>query len=109
MMDIKRALLQLQVFDQKTSATRGNKFSGSGIEKEIMSEQQLAEELHRPIITKFKKREVKSLIIDNTWSADLGDMQLISKLNKKLILYYVLLIISVNTHGLLLWKIKHII
>ena len=74
-----------------------------------MSEQQLAEELHRPIITKFKKREVKSLIIDNTWSADLGDMQLISKLNKKLILYYVLLIISVNTHGLLLWKIKHII
>ena len=102
MMDIKRALLQLQVFDQKTSATRGNKFSGSGIEKENMSEQQLAEELHRPIITKFKKREVKSRIIDNTWSADPGDMQLISKLNKKLILYYVLLIISVNTHGLLL-------
>ena len=48
-----------------------------------MSEQQLAEELHRPIITKFKKREVKSLFIDNIWGADLGDLQLISKLNKK--------------------------
>ena len=44
--------------------------------------QQLAEELHKPIIKKFKKTKVYSAFKDNIWSADLADMQLISKLNK---------------------------
>ena len=44
-----------------------------------MSDQQLAEELHKPNIRKFKKRKVQSLFIDNIWGADLADMQLISK------------------------------
>ena len=47
-----------------------------------MSDQQLAEELHKPIIRKFKKREVQSPFIDNIWGADLADMQLKSKFNK---------------------------
>ena len=34
------------------------KTSGSGINNENMSDQQLAEELHKPIIKKFKKRKV---------------------------------------------------
>ena len=44
--------------------------------------QQLAEELHKPIIKKLKKTKVYSAFKDNIWSADLADMQLISKLNK---------------------------
>ena len=46
-----------------------------------MSDQQLAEELHKPIIKKFKKRKVHSPFIDNIWGADLADMKL-SKFNK---------------------------
>ena len=44
--------------------------------------QQLAEELHKPIIKKFKKRKVYSTFKDNIWGADLADMQLLSKYNK---------------------------
>ena len=44
---------------------------------------QLTEELHKPIIKKLKrKRKVYSSFRDNIWSADLADMQLISKFNK---------------------------
>ena len=43
---------------------------------------QLADELHKPIIRKFKKRKVYSSFRDNIWGADLADMQLLSKLNK---------------------------
>ena len=47
-----------------------------------MSNQQLADELHIPIIRNFKKRKVYSSFKDNIWRADLADMQLISKYNK---------------------------
>ena len=56
--------------------------SGSGIENEIKQNEQLAEELHKPIIKKFKRRKVYSALKDNIWSAELVDMQLISKYNK---------------------------
>ena len=59
-----------------------NKTSGSGIKNENMSDQQLAEELHKPVITKFGNRKVHSLFIDNIWGAGLADMQLISKFHK---------------------------
>ena len=39
-------------------------------------------ELHKPIIRKFKKRKVYSRFKDKIWGADLADMQLISKINK---------------------------
>ena len=41
-----------------------------------------AEELHKPIIRKFKKRTVYSRFKDNILDADLADMQLISTFNK---------------------------
>ena len=59
------------------------KASGSGIKTENMSDQQLAEELHKPIIRKFKKRKVHSAFADNTWGLDLADMQLTSRFNKR--------------------------
>ena len=89
-------------FDEKTSATHANKFTGSGIKNEKISNKELAEKLHKPIIRKFKKIKVHSCFIDNIWCADLADIQFISKFNKGIRFYYVLLIFSVNTHGLFL-------
>ena len=45
--------------------------------------EQLAEELHKPTISNFKKRTVHSRFKDNIWGADLVDTQLISKFNKR--------------------------
>ena len=47
-----------------------------------ISKKELSEELHKPIIRKFKKKKVHSAFVDNIWGADLADMQLISKFNK---------------------------
>ena len=55
--------------------------AGSGI-KSLPQNEQLAEELHKPITRKFKKRKVYSAFKDNIWGAGLADMQLISKFNK---------------------------
>ena len=53
----------------------------STIKNEITQNQQSAEELHKTIIIKFKKRKFYSSFKDNIWGADLADMQLISKSN----------------------------
>ena len=58
---------------------------GSGVtlaNTSITQNEQLAEELHKPIIRKFKRREVYSAFKDHIWAADLADIQLISKFNK---------------------------
>ena len=56
------------------------KSSGSGIANE--PNYQLANELHKLIIRKFKKRRVYSSFLGNIWGADLADMQSLSKYNK---------------------------
>ena len=61
-------------FDKKTSSRT--------VKNEIISNKELAEELHNSIIRKFKKIKLHSPFIDNIWGADLIDMQLISKFNK---------------------------
>ena len=55
---------------------------GSGVNIPSEFNEQLAKELQKPIITKFKKRKFYSGFRDNIWGADLADMQLISKFNK---------------------------
>ena len=50
--------------------------------KSTPQNEQLAEELHKSIIRKLKKREVHAAFKGNKWGADLADMQLISKFNK---------------------------
>ena len=47
-----------------------------------MSNKQLVEELHKPIIKKFKKESVQPPFADSIWGADLADTQLISKFYK---------------------------
>ena len=59
-----------------------------------MSDQQLAKELHKPIIKKIKKRKVQSPFLDNIWGTDLVDMQFISNFNKEIRFYYVLMLFS---------------
>ena len=66
-------------FFQKESALL-NKSSGSGAVNK--PNYQLANELHKPIIKKFKKRKVYSSFRDNIWGVDLADMQSLSKYNK---------------------------
>ena len=58
-----------------------------------MSNKELAEELHKPIIRKFEKKKVHSSFIDNIWGAYLADMELISKFNKEL--RYLLCVIGI--------------
>ena len=65
-----------------------------------MSNQELAEELRKPIIRKFEKQKVHSSFMDNIWDSDLANMQLISKFNIEI--RSLLCFIDVNTHGLLL-------
>ena len=48
----------------------------------IWLNQQLTHKLHKPIIKHFTKNKLYSSSINNIWSADLGDMQLIRKYNK---------------------------
>ena len=43
-----------------------SKVSGSGVKLALQNEQ-LAEELHKPIIRKFEKRRVYSTFKDNIW------------------------------------------
>ena len=50
------------------------KTSGGTVKSEIISNKELAEELHKLIIRKFKKWKVNSPFIDNIWDADLADI-----------------------------------
>ena len=52
--------------------------TGSG----IASSSILADERHKPIIRKFKKRKAYSQFKDNIWGVDLADMQSLSRKNK---------------------------
>ena len=90
-------------FSDKKSALLADKTAfGGAIKNENILNKELAEELRKPIIKKFNKRKVQSRFIDNIWGVDLANMQLMSKLNKRIRFFCVLLIFSVNTHGLFL-------
>ena len=58
------------------------KNNNSNNNNEIKQNMQLAEELHKLIIRRFKKRKVYSGFRDNIWGVDSADMQLIRKFNK---------------------------
>ena len=68
----KYALLVYKSFDKKSV----------GSEVNSMPNYQLANELHKQIIKKFKRRKVYSSFRDNIWGADLADIQSLSKCNK---------------------------
>ena len=78
-----------------------NKYVGGTVKIKIMSNQELAKELHKPIIRKFEKQTVCSLFKDSYWGDNTGHMQLIIKCKKGFcFFYYMSLIFSRNTHRL---------
>ena len=69
-------------FDRKSASLTNMSASGSDVNILLEFNEQLAKELHKPVIRNFKKRTVYSGFKDNIWGADLVDMQLISNFNK---------------------------
>ena len=102
MIDIDGFLLQwfINFFDKKGS--------GEAIKDKNMSNKELAEELHKPIIRKIKKWKVYLSFIDNNCGADLADMQLLSKFYKGF-RFLLCVIDTANIHGLFFWEIKKVL
>ena len=71
-----------KVFDKKTGS-------------ETSVNEQLAEELHKPAVKKFKKRKIFARFKDNIWAADLTQMESSPSKNKKV--KYLLCVIDVFT------------
>ena len=71
------ASIVYKFFDKKGAAHKGTRINSDA----VSDNQQLAEELHKQIIRKFKKREVHSSFKDIIWGVHLVDMKLISKYN----------------------------
>ena len=69
-------------FFDKNSSGEAVTRDESSIKSEIILNQQLPGEFHKPILRKLEKLKVYSSFTDNIWSADLADIQLINKCNK---------------------------
>ena len=69
--------------DKKTKGSGVTTLANKSAIKSIPQLKQLAEELHKFIIRKFKKKNVYSAFKDNIWTAVLADMQLIIKFNER--------------------------
>ena len=102
MMDTKEVLLQwfINFFDKKSALLADKSASASGIKNEYMSNKELAEDLHKPIIRKLKKERYTHLlkIIFGVLNWLICNCQ--ANLIKEFVFYYVLLIFVVNMHGL---------
>ena len=81
------ASIVYKCFDKKSVLLSDKHVAGSGVNidasKSAFDNEKLAEEIHKPIIRKFKKRTVYSRFRDNIWGADLADMELINKFSKR--------------------------
>ena len=64
MMDVNAGLVQWfrNILIKKASATSANKFYGSRIKNENIANNELVEELHKPILRKFKKKKYTHLL-----------------------------------------------
>ena len=79
-----RALASMvyKFFDKKSQGS-GHPLSSASQLASNKENIQLADELHKPIIKKLKKRKVYSSFRDNIWGVGLADMHLLSKFNKR--------------------------
>ena len=67
--------------------------SGETVKNENICKKEVAEELHKPIIKKFKERKVQSAFTSNNWDDDLADMNFISKINMRI--YFLLCVTDI--------------
>ena len=58
------------------------KFFDKKLEWKIIVNEQLAEELYKPVIKRFKRKKVNAKFKDNIWAADLAEMESLSSKNK---------------------------
>ena len=81
-------------------ATMIYKFFDKKTESEISVNEQLAKDLQKPVIKKFKRRQVNFPFKDNIWAGDLAEMRSFFSKNKNI--KYLLCAIDVLTkyHGL---------
>ena len=68
------AFMVHKFFDKKTKSSGVTTLANKSAIKSIPQNEQVADELHKPIIRKFKKRKVYLAFKDNIWAADLADM-----------------------------------
>ena len=66
------ASMMYKFFDKKSASLADKSTKGTGIKNDIEKNQQLANELHKPIIRKFKKRKVYASFKDNIWGVNLA-------------------------------------
>ena len=76
------ASMVYKFFDKKTAGSGVTMLANKSTIKSMPQNEQLAEDIHKIIIRKFKKGKVYSAFKGNIWVADLADKQLISKFNK---------------------------
>ena len=67
---------------QRALASMVYKFFDKKTGSRISENEQLAEELHKPVTKKFKRRKVYARFKDNTWAADLAEIGSLSSKNK---------------------------
>ena len=109
---IRLASMVYKIFDKKSSkgsglTTLGKKSANKSTSaNKSMSNQQLVDGLHKPIIRKFQRRRVYLLFKDNIWGIELADMQLISKCNKE-IRYLLCAIIDLSSKYTCVVPLKH--
>ena len=72
------ASMVYKFFDKKSTGSGFKKLKNTTKPSSLI----LADELHKPVIRKFKKRKVYSQFKDNIWGVDLADMQSLSRKNK---------------------------
>ena len=89
-------------FDKKSKGSGTDDDDNNNNNNNVIKQNiELAKELHKPIIRKFKKRKVYSGFSD-IWRAALADMQLISKFNTG---YYRFLLCVIDIFSKYAWLI----
>ena len=80
---------------QRALASMVYKFCDKKTASRVRVNEQLAEELHKPVIKKFKRTKVYARFKDNIWAADLAEMASLSSKNKNV--KYLLCVIDIFT------------
>ena len=80
---------------QRTLASMVYKFFDKKTVSGVSVNEQVAEELHKPVTKKFKRRKFYARFKDNFWVADLSEMELLSSKNEDP--KYLLCVIGVST------------
>ena len=96
------------MMDQRALASMVYKFCDKKTRSGIRVNEELANELHKPLIKKINRRKVYKRFKDNIWAADLADTESLPTKNESA--KYLLCVVDVfnKMKGLNLWKIQKV-